>query len=153
MKPQFLLKVFTLLILLQGCKSKEESPGRIPDLKFTIPQPDQSPPDLVVYTGAISIYGEWFNINPDIFIKLIINKDGTFQYINKSGLKDSVKGKWTVKGTEYILHNGNNNMSIHSSEKQIFFKKRFSFKNGFLYELTKQASLSNDYFVQSKNYR
>lgn len=156
MRLQFLLLVLPLLILLEACKTKEEKGNHVPDIKLNTAQLDQPPQDVVYYIAANSIYGEWFNIDPDSSVTLIFNIDSTFNYINKTHPIDSVNGKWSVKGLDYFLRSSsihNNDKTFESNGMSIQFEKRFRFKDGFVYEVNKEGSLSTDYFVQSKNYR
>jgi hypothetical protein len=157
MKLRFLLLVIPLLIRLEACKPKKETTNHVPDIKLNTAQLEQPPQDVVYYLAANSIYGEWFNINPDSSTTLIFNLDSTFKYINKINPTDSVNGKWSVKDSDYVLrsspsHN-NNGETLGPKEISFQFEKRFRFKDGFIYEVNKEGSLSTDYFVQSKNYR
>jgi hypothetical protein len=100
-------------------QTKGRESKTLPDIKIIVPPHDQSPPDLVGYNAATSIYGEWFNINPDNSAKLIFNLDGTFQYIVENGLANSVKGKWTINNSDYILRSPqiwNKNESSNSKD-------------------------------------
>lgn len=156
MELRFLLLVLPLLTLLETCKPKEETKNRVPDIKLKTAQLDQPPQDMVYYLAASSIYGEWFNINPDSSTTLIFNIDGTFKYINKINPADSVNGNWSAKGSDYVLRSSprhNNGETFGPKERSFQFEKKFRFKDGFIYEVNKEGSLSTDYFVQSKNYR
>jgi hypothetical protein len=157
MRSRLLLITFPFLLLLKACTSNEtRESSNIQEIKLTSSQTDQTPSDLVVYVAATSIYGEWFNINPNNSIKIVFHRDSTFSYMDGSSSKSSTEGKWTVKGADYVLYKLSESKK---SQRQQFknlatlFTKRFRFKGGFIYEINKDGVLSSDYFVQSKNYR
>ena len=83
MKSNILISTLIMILFLVGCNPKEEKKTNIPDMKFNIPQTDLTPPDLVVFEAANSIYGEWVYIDTDHYSKLLINRDGTFRHFNE----------------------------------------------------------------------
>lgn len=159
MNGKLLILVFVSLQFNTGCKPKEAEATAVPRITFTIPQPDLSPRDLVVFEVPSSIYGKWMYQSDNIFYSasLKFNRDSSFEYINQGCTQISfTKGTFVSDGSVQILTSLNKfksrPVSLLPDTTYLYWKqKRFIFKGGSLYDIETNGQIGSVPYLPAYN--